>query len=96
MHRKHCGVAWPAGLLALIDRNFQGFGKEIFTGEAQRLCTALNPLQHAQVLLLWHCTNCWPPAECGTLEQAGHGKITSLLVQRTLPSLKQRSGLRQA
>eukprot|EP00891_Asterochloris_glomerata_P005344 jgi/Astpho2/5344/Aster-x0674 len=26
------------GLLALIDRNFQGFGKEIFTGKAQLLC----------------------------------------------------------
>ena len=35
VHRAHCSAAVPAGLLALIDRNFQGFGKEIFTGEAQ-------------------------------------------------------------
>ena len=86
VHRNHCGAAVPAGLLALIDRNFQGFGKELFTGEAHRLYT--ESLQHPQVLHLWHCTSCWPPAACGTLEQAGHGKTTSLLVQRTLPSLK--------
>ena len=57
-------------------------------------CSALSLLQHAKILgflsilIFLSCISCWLPAECRALEQAGHGKTTSLLVQHARPSLK--------